>query len=131
MTTIETIITDFTTNASKAGYVARFKLRIGDILTIEDVGLLRPTDDLDFVHVIPPKSGSNIMLTLAPGFKNQVNRQAAAMYTAATGIKVAGSTQRSDEKPRVRHVPEREPPIEDDDAGMRRVIGETMEAAGL
>lgn len=131
MTNIETIITDFTTNASKAGYVARFKLRIGDILTIENVGLLRPTDDLDFVHVIPPKSGSNIMLTLAPGFKNQVNRQAAAMYTAATGIKVAGSTQRSDEKPRPAQVVPEPAAIEDEDAGLRRVLAETMEKAGL
>lgn len=132
MTPVETIITDFTTNASRYGYVARFRLRIGEIMTIEDVALLRPREDPTYVHVVLPKNEKGRSPVIpAPWLRTQVNKQAAAMYTAATGIKVAGSSQRTEERPKTVPVVDPDQPVEDDAAGLRRVIGETMEAAGL
>lgn len=129
----EITLNNFETKVARYGIVASMNIRIGNMLTIMGCALMRPEADPDYVHVMPPRdarSGEGAV-KLSPNLMTELNGRAAMLYAAATGIKVRGSAHRADIKPKLPSAPVPEPAVEDDDAGMRRVIGETMEAAGL
>lgn len=123
---------NFKTMASRTGIVASFNLRVG-ILTIIGCVAVRPPHDKDLLHILMPldRRSGEAAVKLLPGIHNELNARAAKLYTAATGIKVSGGTQLPEKTYRPRVGVPAEPAVEDDEAGLRRVIGETMDAAGL
>lgn len=120
---------DFQTTSARYGIVASMNIRIGNMLTIMGCALMRPDADPDYVHVMPPAAArtSDDAVKLSPNLTTELNGRAAMLYAAATGVKVKGSAHRAGIKPK----PVAEPAVEDDAAGLRRVIGETMDRAGL
>lgn len=120
---------DFQTTAARYGIVASMNIRIGNMLTIMGCALVRPDADPEYVHVMPPAAArtSEAAVKLSPTLITELNGRAAALYAAATGSNVRGSAHRAGIKPK----PVAELAVEDDAAGLRRVIGETMDKAGL
>lgn len=129
----EITLNNFDTKAARFGVVASMNIRIGNMLTIVGCALMRPEADPGYVHVMPPRGDrtGEAAVKLSPNLMTELNGRAAMLYAAATGIKVKGSAYRADIKPKTAPVVDPEPAVEDDAAGLRRVIGETMEAAGL
>jgi hypothetical protein len=118
--------------AARNGIVASFDMRMANMMIIMGCVVVRPPQDDSLVHILMPldkRSGDAAVKMTRHSYR--VECRVAKLYTAATGIKVSGSTQRTDKRPKTAPVPEPDQPVEDDAAGLRRVIGETMEAAGL
>lgn len=114
-------------NGAERGFVGSCDLRLGDVCTIFGVGILRSDRDPDFVHVTMPvgaRTGEKT-IRVAPPLVTEINARCAAMYSAATGRMVQGSTGR---KPV-------EEAAEGEDAGLRRVLcaggEEALEKAGI
>jgi len=123
-------IRNFKSNTQKIGYVATFDVMIEDVCIVRNVTLIRPEKDPDSAWMRYPAlaPGGTLAFWLAPRIRDEAGRRAALMYEAATGVRLIYAPPPG--KPAA-DPNEDADVIEDDAAGLRRVIGETMERAGL
>jgi hypothetical protein len=129
---MEITLNNFETKAARFGIVASVNIRFGDMMTVIGCTVIRPDSDKQFVHVVLPLAArtGEAAVKLSPNLMGEINGRAAALYTAATGIKIRGSSYRPDLKLKATA----QPAVEDDAAGLRRVLSaeaETCERAGL
>lgn len=122
-------IRNFKSNNQKTGYVATFDVAIEDVGVVRNITLIRPEKKPSKAWLRYPSlsTGGKIAFWLSPTIRDEAGRRAAIMYEAASGVQLT-----YDPPPGIHAGEDRqEEPAEEDDAGLRRVIGETLERAGL
>ena len=129
-------INNFSPRTCEFGYVASFDVHIEGGFTLRSIALCRPQENPEQCWLtVPALARENRQsVGIAPEMRRLIGERAAAVYRASTGISLTYTPLPENKaKPaaRARVIQSNWCGGERADAGLRRMIGETMQIAGL